>query len=151
MNPKLKIKYVESDPSKIWVSASNGQFSGVTEEYFNEGSLKKLCESLEKFPNNISDEVFFKVGEENSRSGYCHLKFYCFDNAGHTAVRLQLHNGIASNQSLDEQNFASFKMQFEPSALDVFVSSLKMSIDKGNGVAELAGIEPYTQNIDRKA
>jgi hypothetical protein len=149
MNPKLEIKYLESDPSKIWVCASNGRFSGAMEEYLNEDSLKRLCESLERFPKKVNDEVFFKAGEEDSRSGYCLLKFYCFDRAGHTAVRVQLNNGIASNQSLDEQNYANFKMQFEASDLDAFVSSLKSAIDKGNGVAELVGIESYTQNIYR--
>ena len=147
MKSILELRYYASDTQKIWIFASNGQFSGAMEEYINEGSLEGLCDSLSKFPSNLSDEVIFKAGKENSRSGYCYLKFYCFDSAGHTAVRVQLNNDVASNQSFDNQNFANFKIQFEVSALDIFVSSLKKAIKNGEGVAELEGIEPYTQNI----
>lgn len=147
MNPVLEIEYLESDPSKIWVVANNSSFAGCTEEYINESTLQNLASELEGFPRSSGAEVLFEAGSEDSHSGYCKLRFYCFDSAGHTAVIVELANPIASNVSVDNRCKVTMKLQFEASSLDSFRDSLLRALKAGKGKASLRGIHAHTQNI----
>jgi len=139
MQPRLDIEFLRGDPSKIWIKACNEAFAGETEQYINAQCLQELAEKLSGFPKLNSDEVVFKLGEENSDYGHCLLKFYSIDSAGHTAVLVSV-----SNNSF---NIAKFIVQFEALSLDMFISSIKHAIEVGKGNSELKGINPYTQNI----
>ncbi len=139
MKPRLELKFLYSDPSKIWVKASSESFAGETELYFNSEKLEVLVEELASFPSSISDEVVFEIGEKESRFGYCNLKFYCYDSWGHTAVLVSV-----SDEDLCS---AHFKVQFELAALDKFNSSLRSALNSGKGIVKLEGINAYTQNI----
>ncbi|MGJ8694672.1 MAG: hypothetical protein ACSHW0_19615 [Thalassotalea sp.] len=139
MQPRLEIEFLRDDPSKIWVKACNESFAGETEQYINAQSLQDLAEKLSGFPRSNSDEVVFEIGEEGEKYGYCLLKFYCFDSAGHTAVLVSVAN--------DNSCIAKFTVQFEALALDMFISSMKSAIEIGKGTSELKGINAYTQNI----
>jgi len=141
MAPRLEIEFLRDDPSKIWVKACNEGFAGETEQYINAQWLQELAEQLSGFPKSNSDEVVFEVGEEDSTSGYCMLKFYCIDSVGHTAVLVSVSN--------DNLCIAKFTVQFEALSLDMFVASIKRAIEIGKGTSELKGIKAYTQNIWR--
>jgi hypothetical protein len=147
MEPRLEIKFLRDDPSKIWVTANNESFAGETEQYINPKTLQNLSDQLVGFPKSNSDEVIFEIGEKDLTDGYCKLKFYCFDSAGHTAVIVSISNGIAGNQSSDNLCSAIFKLQFEAFSLDEFSSSMKRVLDLGEGKSVLIGINAYTQNI----
>lgn len=139
MEPRLEIELLRDDPSKIWVKACNEGFAGETEQYINAQWLQELAEKLSGFPKSNSDEVVFEVGEEGSTNGYCMLRFYCIDSAGHTAVLVSVSN--------DNLCLAKFTVQFEALSLDMFISSIKRAIEIGKGISELKGINAYTQNI----
>ncbi|MBY6016772.1 hypothetical protein KUW04_03055 [Halomonas denitrificans] len=139
MQPRLEFKFLQSDPSKIWVKACNNAFAGETEQYINVKLLEALAHQLSIFPKSNSDEVTFGVGDIDSTYGHCGLKFHCFDSAGHTAVLVSVSN--------DSACVAKFTVQFEALALDSFVSSIKLALKSGSGVSELIGINPYTQNV----
>lgn len=147
MEPRLEIKFLRDEPSKIWVKACNESFAGETEQYINAKWLQILSEQLAGFPNSNLDEVIFEVGEEGSTNGYCKFKFYCFDSAGHAAVLVSVSNELAGNVSSDNLYSASFKIQFEASSLDSFTSSLNRALIAGEGTSMLKGINAYTQNI----
>ena len=143
MIPRLSLRYYESEPSKLWVSASDGVFAGSTEDYINKDSLEALAEELEQFPKTIQSESIFESSARDKRFGYIMLRFYCFDSIGHTAVQVTLD----SNQSGSERTTVSLKMQFEANSLDSFLHQLRNSLCKGEGECHLEGISPYTQNI----
>lgn len=139
MEPNLEIKFLESEPSKIWLKACSDGFAGETEQYLNPQSLRELAEQLTGFPKSISEEVTFELGKETSSLGYCKLTFRCIDLAGHTSVSV-----LISNENSFE---AKFTMQFESLSLDTFTTAIIVAIENGDGVAVLQGIKPYTQNI----
>ena len=139
MQSRLEIEFLRGDPSKILVKASNEGFAGETEAYINDQLLQELAEQLSGFPKSNSDEVVFGFGDEDSKYGYCMLKFYCFDSIGHTVVSVSVSN--------DNSCIAKFTVQFEALSLDMFVSSIKLALESGSGVSELIGIKPYTQNV----
>jgi hypothetical protein len=143
----IELTFLRDDPPKVWITASNGSFSGETEQYINADVLQTLSEQLVGFPKSNSDEVIFEIGEKGSIYGHCKFKFYCFDSAGHTAVIVSVSNEIAGNESADNICSAKFKMQFEASSLDEFSSSIKSALNSGEGKSVLLGINAYTQNI----
>ena len=148
MEPKLELEYLKSDPSKIWITANNSSFAGAMEENLNENDLETLAIELNDFPTSNKSEVLFEVGSKESPHGYCKLRFYCFDSAGHTAVIVTLANSIASNVTDDNRCFVTMKMQFEANALDAFRSSIVSGLKSGKGKATLQGVNAYTQNIN---
>jgi hypothetical protein len=149
MNPKLELRFLRSEPSKIWLVASNESFAGAAEQYINENEVEALRAGLTNFPKSINDEATLEAGKNESAYGYCKLRFYCFDSVGHTAVQVSLANEIAGNEMSDNRNFASFKIQFETSELDIFVASLSKALEVGEGIATLKGIRRYTENVSR--
>ena len=52
--PELEIEFYSGEPSKLYIKASNGYFSGCTETYINENWLSKMASELKAFPKNIS-------------------------------------------------------------------------------------------------
>ena len=149
MNPQLELQYLRSDPSKIWLVASNESFAGAAEQYINEDKVEALWDNLTKFPKTPGDEVILEAGKNETAYGYCKLRFYCIDSLGHTAVQVSLANEIAGNEKSDNRNFAPFKVQFEAHELDIFVASLTKALESGEGTATLKGIRRFTENISR--
>lgn len=149
MNPQLELRFLQSDPSKIWLVASNESFAGAAEQYINENEVEALLAGLADFPKSLNDEVTLEVGKNESAYGYCKLRFYCFDAVGHTAIQVSLANEIAGNEKPDNRNFASFKIQFEANELDIFVVSLSKALAVGEGTATLKGIRRCTENVSR--
>ncbi|MBR9916331.1 hypothetical protein GYB29_01260 [bacterium] len=140
MKSRLELRFLYSDPSKIWLKACNESFAGETEVYLNEEKLVVLVEELVRFPSSISDKVVFEIGEKESRFGYCKLKFYCYDSWGHSAVLVSVSNEVADSVSDDNLYSAHFKVQFELAELDRFISSLRSALNSGKGIAKLEGI-----------
>lgn len=147
MEPKLEIEYLESNPSKIWVTANNSSFAGTMEGYLNKKTLHKLVNDLEGFPDSAQSEAIFELGSKEAPYAYCSLRFYCFDSVGHTAVIVTIANDIASNETEDNRCFVTMKLQFEATALDSFRASLLSRLEAGKGKAILEGIDAYTHNI----
>ena len=147
MNPKLEIEYLGGDPSKIRVTANNSGFSGTMEGYLNDSALHKLADDLKGFPVSNHSEAIFELGSREAPDGFCSLRFYCFDLAGHTAAIVTLANEIASNETEDNRCFVTLKLQFEAAALDSFRATLVYGLGMGEGKAVLESINAYTQNI----
>jgi len=149
MNPQLELRFLRSDPSKIWLVASNESFAGAAEQYIDEDEVEALRASLTDFPKSLTDEATLEAGKNEPAYGYCKLRFYCFDSLGHTAVQVSLANEIAGNEKPDNRNFASFKMHFEANELDIFIASLSRALAAGEGTATLKGIRRYTEYVSR--
>jgi hypothetical protein len=147
MFPKLELTYARSDTTKIVVKANNANFAGETELYAHPSKFALLAEELNGFPNSIEHEVVFEVSNKESGYGHCCLKFYCFDKIGHTALHVSLSTEASNHGNKKGYSCADFKIHFEASELDVFVSSLQKALDAGHGTSKLMGINEYTQNI----
>ena len=147
MNPQLELRFLRSEPSKIWIAASNDTFAGAAEQYINGIEIEALRDKLSGFPVTVEDEAILEAGKNEMTHGYCKLRFYCFDTIGHTAVQVSLADEIAGNEKPDNRNFASFKIQFEANELDHFVASLRKAIAAGEGTAILKGVRRFTENV----
>lgn len=138
----LEIEYIVNEPSKILVKASNGYFSGYTEDYINIKRLTTLANELEGFPKTLDSEVSFISLPSSTEDSNLTLKIYCRNNKGHTSVLF----GIRSEQKFDMPiEYATFEIQFEVSALDTFIQSLANSSLKGQGLARLLGISSINE------
>ena len=134
--PFLVLEFYESDPSKLYVTASNGKFRGQTEAYINAKILSGMCENLTGFPSSDDSVVEYFSSSAESKTNRLALKFQCRDSLGHCAVRVTMR---ADDLSEKEPDNTSFLLKFEPHALDTFRSSLRTSLDKGEGISKLNG------------
>ncbi len=147
MTPYLNLEFIKGEPSKVWITANNNEFSGTTEDYINENRITELIKSLKDFPTSSESEVIFEAGKKEIGYSYIKLRFYCTDEICHTALQATLYSDIASNQPIEDRCNVTLKMQFEAYYLDEFRQQLENAIASGKGTAILEGIKPYTQNI----
>ena len=138
MESELEIEYVIDEPTKIFVKASNGYFSGYTEDYINAKWLVSLADELVGFPKNLESEVNFYSSPTDPENSILSLHFYCHDNKGHTSAKVRI-RGTKNNKLSSE--LAAFEMQFEVSALDRFVQNILSIPLRGTGKLKLTGIK----------
>lgn len=132
---------------EIEVAACNEHFSGLTQVYTTYDELRELRESLVGFPKAASSRVPFFAGETDSYS-FLGLDFYCIDNAGHAAVQVAIESKVPTKWRLEQKHRVRLEMQFEPVALDQFLSEVNRLISAQAGVAVLQGIDEYTRNLE---
>jgi hypothetical protein len=138
MESALEIEYVIDEPTKILVTASNGYFSGYTEDYINKNWLVSLANDLRGFPTSLESKVDFYSKLTDPENSSLSLHFYCRDNKGHTSMKVCI-RGTQNYKPSSE--FASFELQFEASALDSFVQSILGMASSGEGKLRLTGIK----------
>lgn len=141
MESCLKLEFVLGEPSKIRVHATNGFYSGFTEEYINSNLLSQLAENLTGFPERLDSVVEFESKRGKGEASSLYFKFYCVDSLGHMALRACMKKGIYAGDIPDE---AKLEIRYEASALDIFSASLKSIIENGEGNATLEGIRNDT-------
>ena len=138
MEAYLEIEFYEGSPSKIYVKASNGSYSGYTDTYTNENWLSQLADELTSFPNEPESIVIFESEKDKKEESDLYLKFYSTNTKGGAQVRVCMKKGIYAASNTDE---AKFNVNFEISALDKFVKSLKHIIKNGEGISILSGVQ----------
>lgn len=126
MSAHLRIDIVDPDPDYcgLEVSAHNDRFAGSARIYAQLDDLKNLADTIRAFPLDSTDERTFSMGtpDEAFAGGYCSLRFYCKDGAGHVAVDAVF---------LDDSRFhsrgkAEFSLEsIEASQIDSFVDQLQ--------------------------
>ncbi len=131
---------------ELKIIAANDNFSGATEIYTVYEDIDTLAKSLKGFPKSISESIEFSAGQRDSNA-FANIRFYCFTEAGHPATRIELESNVATEYRADEKNKIQLEIQFEPAALDSFVSQLSEIVINQEGKAVLDGISRYTQNI----
>ena len=78
------------------------------------------------------------------------MDFYCIDHVGHAAAQIIIESNVPTNSRPQEKHRVQLEMQFEPVALDEFLSALTRLISAQAGDATLKGIGEYTRNIETK-
>lgn len=139
-SPQLLVELVweDGDLEELFISADNGQYSGVTQVYFGQGDVGALARSLQGFPKSISQEEVFKGGSQDD--AYARLAFRCIDGSGHAAVIVTLQAGVAYDLHPSIVNRVEFEMRFEASALDEFCRELQLVARRARRGAVLRGI-----------
>lgn len=137
MEAFIEIEFVNGEPSKIRVKASNGYYSGFTEDYINANWLIAMMEELKGFPKKTDSTVTFESEPGKKEDANLYFKFYCKDDFGHTGIRVCMKEGIYASSSEDE---ARFIINYEAAALDNFIKSLSHVINNGHGTATLQGV-----------
>lgn len=151
MTPRFSIGVIWQDDDLVEIEAAAciEQFSGLTQVYTTYDELRKLCTSLAGFPTTASSRVQFSAGKVDSYS-FLSVDFYCIDHAGHAAAQITIESNVPTNYRPQEKHRVRLEMQFEPLALDEFLSGLKRLISAQAGDAVLQGIGEYTRNIETK-
>lgn len=122
------------------ISAAAGDFSGEALAYGNAQQLLQLANLLEGFPTSTKAEVTFRFG--TAKSGSCELQFYCWDGAGHAALKATIVSD-ASFRSTANFNKATLNFRVEANALDEFISSLRAFHAGAVPEARLIGVPEY--------
>jgi hypothetical protein len=151
VTPRLSIGVIwqDDDLVEIEAAACTEHFSGLTQVYTTYDELRKLRVSLVGFPKTASSRVAFSAGETDSYS-FLGVDFYCIDHAGHAAVQITIESNVPTNGRPQQKQRVRLEMQFEPVALDEFLSTLNRLISARAGNAILNGIGEYTRNIEIK-
>ena len=77
----------------VQIEASNGGFSGVQDFYTYPQDLEALGLGFCKFPQNVKDEVRFKLGNRTGNWAYFILvRAFLYDSVGHAAIELAISN-----------------------------------------------------------
>lgn len=137
MTDYLKINVTDPDPDYlgIEISASSARFSGATRIYAGLDQLTEFAEAIAGFPTNPEDERRYEFGtrEKGFAGGYCALRFFCRDRAGHAAVDVQ----IEDDDSFYSEASARFTILALPAAIDEFIKDLKLVEQAQSGEAKL--------------
>ncbi len=137
MNIGLKIKIMDVDDDYLGVElhASNSRFAGTTYIYAGLDDLSNFATRVLGFPQNSKDERTYEFGTLDPKiaGGYCSIRFYCVDGAGHTAVDILMEDDRGLHSS------ANAKLSFRVHAADIdqFVVHLQALEEKKIGEAIL--------------
>jgi hypothetical protein len=131
--------YHDYDVIEIRIIVGNGRFHASANAYVQAGGLSEAAATLDGFPTNASDarELVFGAFGAQSAGGAVRLQLSCWDLAGHARIRATVEDDYRSENDTES---AIVFIDFEPAALDEFVSALRhLEIDL-KGCAELAGL-----------
>lgn len=151
MEPQIVFEVVwqDDDVVELEVVVANGRFYGRSRVYTVYDDMSKLADALDGFPLASATFPEFLAGKSGS-SCFFQARFYCFDDAGHTAARCCLEGNVATDFRQDEKDALAIEVQFEPLACEAFVSDLRALVRDRSGKACLVGIPRYTQNVIRE-
>lgn len=133
----LKIVVIDPDPDYLGIEifASSTRFSGATRIYAGLDQLREFAEVIAGFPKNPEDQRRYVFGTKDKgvAGGYCALKFFCQDRAGHAAVEVELEDDNAFYSEASTR----FTIPVLPSGLDEFVSRLRLVQEAQSGAARI--------------
>ena len=134
----LRIVVTDPDPDYLGIEifASSGRFSGAAKIYAGLDELTRFAKVLSGFPRDGKDERSYVFGtkDKDCAGGYCALKFYCRDGAGHAAVDVEFED----DDRYYSEAIARFTFfPFVAAEIDKFVAELR-SVEKArSGEAKL--------------
>jgi hypothetical protein len=133
----LKINVIDPDPDYlgIEISASSARFCGATRIYAGLDQLTEFTQVIGGFPTSPEDERWYEFGtkDEGFAGGYCALRFFCRDRAGHAAVDIE----IEDDGAFYSVGSARFTIPVLPAEIDEFVKNLKLVEQAQSGEARL--------------
>jgi len=137
----LRIVVTDPDPDYLGIEifASGSRFAGATKIYAALDELSRLSTTIAGFPTSSHDERRYVFGTKDTScaGGYCSLRLYCSDGAGHSHLEVE----IVDDDSRYPNASARFTFPVLPADLDEFIRQLN-SVDRNqSGDALLKGPE----------
>jgi hypothetical protein len=142
---KFEVIWKDDDMFEMRISAYNGRYSGITEVYEVSEPLLEFVNELSGFPFG-KDKVTHSCGKKDSYA-YFEMDFYKIGLTGICGVLITMEENTETEYRNEEKDKLTMEMIIEPNAIDVFCRELKSLAENENGIAELKGIEKYTNNI----
>ena len=97
MNPGLQFSVVDPDDDYLGIEIHgwNERFSGTTFIYAGLGELSEFAARIAGFPANKQDTRTYEFGSLDTQcaGGYCSLRFFTLDSAGHAALEIIVEDG----------------------------------------------------------
>lgn len=126
----IRVIWCDDDVYELTVVARSGSFAGTANVYVAHGELRELPEMIAGFPFSNSDRREITLGSFDTKhaGGAVRLTLQCLDAVGHPAIGVE----ICSKSSIQDEGTASFKIPFEPAALDRFVDQFR-DLNRGVG------------------
>jgi len=131
---EVTIVYEDTDLIEVSVLASNGRFSGLALAYASPDAVREFADLIAGFPRSPADRRAFTFGSFDPAyaNGAASLELSCKDAAGHAVVAVRLE----AEREPDPPETATFRLDFEPAALERFVRQLR-ELRCGHGTAFL--------------
>jgi hypothetical protein len=138
MSSLLRVIVTDPDPDYLGIDivASGNRFSGAAKIYAGLHQLNEFADVIEGFPKNWKDERTYTFGTKDKgvAGGFCELRFYCRDRAGHVAVEVELED----DDRYYSEAFAKFALfPVVAAELDKFVRELRSVERTRTGEARL--------------
>ena len=111
--------YEEPYYTRLFISASNGLFSGYLQVFIDIDDLVVMADALEKFPLKAGEEYKYVLGSEDQPETYAYLfvfRAHTRDSLGHSAIDLSM---------MDFQGTAKFSIEADPLAINKLGKSLR--------------------------
>lgn len=134
---ELQVIWKDDDMIELRISASNVNFSGVTEVYDMSRALFDFSNKLIGFPKN-GEALFHEAGEKDSYA-YFSMNYYLVDPSGLVGVEIYLESNESTEYRLEEKSKVKLEILVEPSAIDRFQKELYHLAQKEDGTAILYG------------
>ncbi len=142
MTHSLQIVVTDSDADYLGIEivASSSRFAGATRVYAALDELTRFAEVLSGFPKSPDDERQYVFGTKdvNMAGGYCALRFYCRDAAGHAAVEIEFED---DGRYYSEASAAFTMFPVLAAEIDKFAAALKSIERTRSGEARLASVD----------
>jgi hypothetical protein len=125
---------------EVRISASNGRFSGTTNVYLSIDGLAEAAEEIVSFPRNPHDKRELRFGPK----GLVTMRFFCEGEAGRSFIELSMESEHDTYQCAGNVKPENVRLHaaVEASAIDAFVSELRIVQTSLSGVARLKLVSP---------
>lgn len=138
MTPGIEFELIwkDDDLLEVRVVASNTRFHASAHCYTGHGAFAELAGAIAGFSRSVDDKRSVDVGtlDPAYAHGGVRLSFRCSNSAGHVVVDLEF---LSEPVRMAERETASFSIEVEPAAIDLFVEQLRQSTDAVDDVARL--------------
>ena len=133
----LKIVVTDPDPDYLGIEifASIARFSGATRIYAGLDQLTEFAELIAGFPMSPEDQrrYIFGTKDKGVAGGFCMMRFFCLDGAGHAAVDVEFED----DDVFYSEASARFTIPVLPADIDEFVRKLRLVQEAQSGEARL--------------
>lgn len=138
MSSSLRIFVTDRDPDylDIEILATSGRFSGAAHVYADLDELTRFGKLLSGFPSGQGDERRYEFGTKDAgiAGGYCALRFYCKDSAGHAVLDVEFED----DDQIYSEASATFTMSPVCAAgMDRFIAQIESIRRAGSREAKL--------------
>ncbi len=133
------LRIVVTDPDEdylgIEILASSDRFSGATRIYAGLHELTTFADAISGFPTSAQDQRTYVFGTKDKgfAGGFCALRFFCWDLAGHAAVNVE----FEEDDAWYPEASARFTIPVLPADIDEFIRQLRLADEAQSGEARL--------------